>query len=170
MRREKVESAASANFAVLPSWQSATGKGVFAKLLDAQSRWCWEEKQLLCSVEEVILKAHGRGSQKMTLNLGDCLERRQQIRFGIRAVVDFEWLDGKVVPRKGRGLTRDISLKGLFVYSDSPPPAKADLQVEVFFASITGANTNLQLRTKALVLRGEPATRREGTSRICASQ
>ena len=96
----------------------------------------------------------------MTLNLGDCLERRQQIRFGIRAVVDFEWHDGKGVLHQGRGLTRDISLNGLFVYSDFPPPANADLQAKMFFASITGANTNLQLRTKALVLRREPATRR----------
>jgi len=75
-------------------------------------------------------------------------------------VVNFEWLDGEGVRQQGRGLTRDISPKGLFIYSDSQPPAKADLQVEVFFASITGANTDLQLRTKALVLREEPATRR----------
>jgi hypothetical protein len=118
------------------------------------------ENQLLCNVEEVILKAQRRGFQKTTLNLGDCLERRRQIRFGVHAVVDFEWLDGEGVRHQGRGLTRDISLKGLFIYSDSQPPAKADLQVEVFFASVTGANTNLQLRTKALVLRGEQATRR----------
>jgi hypothetical protein len=50
VRREKLESAASANFAGLPGWQSGTGKGVLAKLLDAQSSWYWEEKQLLCTV------------------------------------------------------------------------------------------------------------------------
>lgn len=96
----------------------------------------------------------------MTRNLGDRVDRRQRIRFGIRALVDFEWLDRKGVLHHGRGRTRDISLDGLFVYSNSAPPAKADLQVEVFFDSITGANTNLRLRTRALVLRGEPATRR----------
>jgi hypothetical protein len=94
------------------------------------------------------------------LNLGGSLERREQIRFGLHAVVDFEWVDGGGDRQQGRGVTRDISLKGLFVYSDSPPQAKADVQVEVFFASITGANTNLQLRINALVLRGEPAMRR----------
>jgi hypothetical protein len=159
VRRENLESAASANFAELPGWQGGTGKRVLAKLLDALSPWRWEEKQLLCSVVEVILKAEGRGSQKTTLNLGGCLERREQIRFGIHAVVDFEWLDGEGVRQQGQGLTRDISSKGLFIYSDFQPPAKADLQVEVFFDSVTGANTNLQLRIKALLLRGEPATR-----------
>ena len=37
MRREKLESAASANFAGLLGWQSGTGKRVLTKLLDAQS-------------------------------------------------------------------------------------------------------------------------------------
>jgi hypothetical protein len=88
------------------------------------------------------------------------MERREQIRFGVHAAVDFEWLDEEGVRQQGRGLTRDISSKGLFIYSDSQPPPRADLQVEVFFASITGANTNLQLRSRALVLRGEPAMER----------
>jgi hypothetical protein len=85
MHRGTLESGASANFGVLPDRQRATGKGRLAQLLDAQSHWCREEKQLLCSVEEIILKARGRGYQMMILNLGACLERRQQIRFGIRA-------------------------------------------------------------------------------------
>ena len=90
------------------------------------------------------------------------MERREQIRFGVHAAVDFEWLDEEGVRQQGRGLTRDISPKGLFIYSDSQPPAKADLQVEVFVASINGANTNLRLRTRALVLRGEPDMERGG--------
>ena len=112
--------------------------------------------------DEVLLNADVRSSQKRVLNLGVYMERREQIRFGVHAPVDFEWLDEGGVRQQGRGLTRDISPKGLFIYSDSQPPAKADLQVEVFVASINGANTNLWLRTRALVLRGEPATEREG--------
>jgi hypothetical protein len=88
------------------------------------------------------------------------MERREQIRFGVHAAVDFEWLDEEGIWQRGRGLTRDISPKGLFIYSDSQPPPRADLQVEVFFASVTGGRTNLQLRARALVLRGEPGKRR----------
>ena len=45
MRREKLESAAIANFAVLLNRQSATVNEVLANLLDVQSPWCWEEQQ-----------------------------------------------------------------------------------------------------------------------------
>jgi hypothetical protein len=85
------------------------------------------------------------------------LERREQTRYGVRALVDFEWLDSGVV-RRGHGLTKDISTKGMFIYSDIEPPAKADLRVEVSFRNITSLTTNLLMKAKGLVIRGEPAT------------
>jgi len=87
------------------------------------------------------------------------LERREQTRYGVRALVDFEWID-KGVPHHGRGLTRDISSKGMFIYSDSEPPAKADLQVEVSFRPPIEAVTNLQLSARSLVVRVESAASR----------
>lgn len=93
------------------------------------------------------------------MKLDDWLERRQQVRFQIHAVVEFEWFDGEGVRHRGRGLTRDISSKGLFILSDSRPPTKVDLQAEVFFGSISGSDTNLQLRTRAVVIRMESASR-----------
>jgi hypothetical protein len=77
------------------------------------------------------------------------------MRFDVRALANFEWLDGEGVRHWGQGLTRDISAKGLFIFSTSQPPTQADLQVEVFFGSIVGADTNLQLCAEALVLRVE---------------
>jgi len=74
--------------------------------------------------------------------------------------VEFEWIDNGV-PHRGRGITRDISSKGMFIYSDSQPPSKADLQVEVFFRSITEEPTNLQLSTKALVVRVDSGARQD---------
>ena len=85
------------------------------------------------------------------------MERREHTRYGVRAPVDFEWVDGGVT-RRGHGLTRDISTKGMFVYSDIEPPAKADLRVEVSFRNVTSLTTNLQMRAKGLVIRVEPAT------------
>jgi len=54
-----------------------------------------------------------RGPQKRVLNLRVCMERRERIRFGVHAAVDFEWLDEEGVRQQGRGLTRDISPRGL---------------------------------------------------------
>ena|SRR5712691_3327623 len=89
---------------------------------------------------------------------GECLERREQTRYGLRALVDFDWTDTEGVPHRGQGFTRDISPKGMFIYSDSQPPAKADIRVEVALHSIAKAVTNLWMGAEALVIRVERAT------------
>jgi PilZ domain len=87
----------------------------------------------------------------------DCADRRERTRFSVRAGVTFEWDDAKGAPHCGQGVTRDISSKGLFIFSDYLPPVKVDLRLEVLFGS-EGEGTNLQLEVEALVLRVEPAT------------
>ena len=88
------------------------------------------------------------------------MERRESPRFGIRALVNFEWRDREGVPHRERGHTRDISSKGMFIYSRVEPPSKADVQVEVFFRSVADTNMNLRLRATALVLRVEQESMR----------
>jgi hypothetical protein len=85
------------------------------------------------------------------------LERREHTRYGVRALVDFEWEDEGVL-RRGQGLTRDISTKGMFIYSITKPPVKADLRVDVSFQDAALTATNLQMRAKGLVIRVEPET------------
>jgi hypothetical protein len=85
------------------------------------------------------------------------LERREQTRYGVQALVDFEWIDEGVI-RREQGLTRDISTKGMFIYSDVNPPAKADLLIDVSFRDYASIPTNLQMRAKGLVIRVESAT------------
>jgi hypothetical protein len=87
------------------------------------------------------------------------LEQREYVRYGVRALVDFEWIQ-KGGRHRGRGLTRDINSKGMFVYSGSQPPVTADLQVEVTFRPLTEAQTNLRLSAKALVVRVESSATR----------
>jgi hypothetical protein len=84
------------------------------------------------------------------------LERREQTRYGVRALVDFEWIDEGVI-RRGQGITRDISTKGIFIYSEMNPPAKADVLVDVSFRGVTSIPSTLQMRAKGLVIRVEPA-------------
>jgi len=86
----------------------------------------------------------------------NCLDRREQTRFDVRASVTFEWRDAQGVHRCGQGVTRDVSSKGLFIFSECLPPAKVDLRLEVLFGSLFGKESNLQLEAEALVLRVEP--------------
>ena len=115
------------------------------------------------------MRGHGESSylglrqQSNRENGIDCMERRESPRFGIRALVHFEWRDGEGVPHRERGHTRDISSKGMFTYSHAEPPSKADVQVEVSFRSVAETYMNLRLRATALVLRAEPKTRQGAT-------
>ena len=85
---------------------------------------------------------------------------RERARYGVRVPVDFEWMEKGVV-RRGRGLTRDISTKGMFIYSDSEPPAMANLRVRVSFRSIAEAERDLQVSAWASVIRVEPPSHPE---------
>jgi hypothetical protein len=104
------------------------------------------------------MKAFGQVSRNIAWDLGGTLERREQIRLGVRALVKFEWFDGQGARHREQGFTRDISSKGMFIFSDSLPPAMIDLQLDVFFGSISGAEENLELSAKAVVIRLEPST------------
>ena len=82
------------------------------------------------------------------------MERREHTRYGVRAPVDFEWID-RGVSHRGQGLTRDISSKGMFIISDAEPPESSDVQVEVSFPADDKMPTNLRLSSKSLVVRVE---------------
>jgi len=85
------------------------------------------------------------------------VERRERNRFNVSAGVTFEWSDANGMERCGQGVTRDISAKGLFIFSDCLPPAKVDLRLEVLFGSVVEAGSNLQLKAEGVVLRVETA-------------
>ena len=85
------------------------------------------------------------------------MERREHPRYGVRALVNFEWMYEGIL-RRGQGLTRDISSKGIFIYTNSGPPTKADLEVEVLLPPVAGAAAKFRICAKALVIRVEPAT------------
>jgi hypothetical protein len=62
------------------------------------------------------------------------------------------------VLRRGRGITKDMNSKGMFINSDSEPPVKADLQVEVSFRPVAMSKRPLKFTAESLVIRVEPAT------------
>jgi hypothetical protein len=49
----------------------------------------------------------------------------------------------------------------MFIYCDSEPPAKADIQVEVSFPTRPGALMNLHLRARSVLVRLESAASRD---------
>jgi hypothetical protein len=85
------------------------------------------------------------------------LERRQPDRHALNLQANFEWTDAEGIEHSAQGFTRDICSKGMFIYTDSPPASKADLQVEVVLSSWPFENkVPPRMRASALVVRVEP--------------
>jgi len=82
------------------------------------------------------------------------LERREHTRYAVHALIEFEWMEAGVL-RRGQGVTRDISQKGMFIDSNTVPPTKADLEVDVVFQDIARVPTGLRMRARSFVIRSE---------------
>lgn len=95
------------------------------------------------------MKEHQRGSSK-SLEQGELHGTQREHPLRRSRTCEFR-VDGQGSPAtgtQGQGFTRDISSKGMFIYSDSEPPARANLQVEVSFRSVVEAITNLELQRR----------------------
>jgi len=93
---------------------------------------------------------------------GESLERREQTRYVLHADVVFEWIDAEGFPHGGRGFTRDVGIKGMFIYSETQPSEKADVEVDVSLHSTAQEVSNLWLRAEGVVIRVDRATSPEG--------
>ena len=86
------------------------------------------------------------------------MERREHRRFDLQVPIQFNWKDRKGVRGLGSGRARNISIGGMFVYSDSLPPRDTEVRVELFFPSSQLVEAGVQMTTRARVLRLQPAT------------
>jgi hypothetical protein len=61
------------------------------------------------------------------------LQLREAVRYPVRASVLFSWEEERGIHLEGTGVTRDMSTKGVFVYSMVLPPKNAQVDMEVAF-------------------------------------
>ena len=86
------------------------------------------------------------------------VERREHRRYSVQALVNFEWRDNGSILHQACGITRDISSKGIYIFTDLRPPENADLNIDVSFSSVAEADVKLRMRAKAVVIRVETAS------------
>ena len=79
------------------------------------------------------------------------MDRRLRTRFDLTAPVTYSWKERRGVRRTGRGATRDVSERGLFVLSDSCPPVGTVIQFEVSFSFRD--NSEIRMKAKGKVVR-----------------
>jgi hypothetical protein len=65
----------------------------------------------------------------------------------------FSWKDARHTPHEGIGLTRDISVGGLFAFTTSPPPLESVVKLKAFLPPGRSAVPPLQIHGQGRVVR-----------------
>jgi hypothetical protein len=100
------------------------------------------------------------------------MELRHRVRYRLTADAMFTWDAPQRNKLSGKGVTRDISVAGAFIFTKTCPPVGATLDLEIFLSSDPGAGRRtVQIKTFATVIRVEHKTDCEGfaaeISRCC---
>ena len=94
--------------------------------------------------------------------IGDAVQQRESVRFHIRLPVIFRWNDEQGGRQQNGGFTRDISRRGLFVYSLIPPPSGVSVDLEVMLPPLAESGHGVRLQSEGRVLRIERKGERAG--------
>jgi hypothetical protein len=81
------------------------------------------------------------------------LELRNANRYRVAAPVDFWWPSPRGSARARRGVTRDISSRGVLVITDECPPVGAAIQMTVSLPRRKGRSHPLELHGEGVVIR-----------------
>ncbi len=87
------------------------------------------------------------------MNIG--VENRKAVRYPLSANVVFTWEEERGIHQKAEGITRDISLKGVFVYSVVSPPEKAPIRMEVDLPPLREGASPVHIHVQGRVVRIE---------------
>jgi len=91
------------------------------------------------------------------MRTGESVQRRKDNRYQLAVPVMFFRKDARDTQHEGIGLTRDISIRGAFVFTTSPPPLKSDVRLKAFLPPGRDAVPPLRIQGQGRVVRVEAA-------------
>ena len=95
------------------------------------------------------------------------VELRSRVRYRLSASAVFSWAGAQHGRFRGEGLTRDISLRGVFVFTPTCPPVGARLELDIFLSSAPGSGgRTVRIKTAATVIRVEHSAAAEGFAAV----
>jgi hypothetical protein len=84
------------------------------------------------------------------------MERRSQLRYQVIARVVFTWeVNGSAF--KGVGITRDISLLGVFIFGSACPGIDTTVHLDIFLPPPQNKGTGMRIAAEGRVIRVEYA-------------
>jgi PilZ domain len=94
-------------------------------------------------------------------------ELRNKIRYRLSADAVFAWEGLQHNRLQGKGITRDISLAGTFIFTPTSPPVGAKVEVDIFLAPPFGSSgKKVRIRAAARVTRVEHSETCEGFAAV----
>ncbi len=92
------------------------------------------------------------------------MERRGCTRYRLSCQVRFSWANAQQQRFHGRGITRDISARGAFIFATVCPPAEVPVRVKIVTPPDQTDAPTIRLKGDAQVLRVEQAPGGQGQS------
>jgi hypothetical protein len=84
------------------------------------------------------------------------VQPRKDTRYRLDAPVSFFWRDEREVQHYGTGLTHDIGLGGVFVFTQACPPLEVSVHVELVLPKVHSQAKPLVVQGDGQVVRVEP--------------
>jgi hypothetical protein len=84
------------------------------------------------------------------------VQPRKHNRYRLDAPVSFIWRDEREIQHEGTGLTRDIGLGGVFVFTPACPPLEVPVHVELMLPRLHSEARPLLVQGNGQVIRVEP--------------
>ena len=81
------------------------------------------------------------------------MERRKFTRFAVECPVLISWRDRQGVSHRAQGVTRNVSVSGVFFRGRTSPPVGAQIVVNVFFPWLESRESTLRMTTEGTVVR-----------------
>jgi hypothetical protein len=94
-------------------------------------------------------------------------ELRNRVRYRLSANAFFAWEGARHGRLLGEGVTRDISLNGVFIFTRTCPPVGATLELDILLFPTPGNGArSVRIKTEARVIRVEHSTSTEGFAAV----
>jgi hypothetical protein len=84
------------------------------------------------------------------------VKQRELPRVPVGAAAEFTWGESKGDKKRGKGVTRDISAKGLYLETETPPPVGSSIKLDVVLPRVRGMLKNLRMKAMGRVVRVQP--------------
>ncbi len=92
----------------------------------------------------------------------ESLDFRKNLRVPIAASAIISWAGSNRVLQSRKVIARDMSAKGMFLYTESPPPLGSLVKLEILLPMLRNAKSMVRIKANGRVVRVQPPNEVEG--------